>query len=362
MPQCSYTAPDLTSFCQLDDLGLTVVGPHLTGERAVLLCRPVEPDDWCHRCGCQGSPRDSVVCELAHVAFGWRPTILRVRLRRHRCTGCGHVWRQDLIRAASPRSCLSGGALRWALEAPVVNHLSMTRIAAALDVAWNTANTAVLAEGQRLLIDQPSRLDGFTGFKTTTTEELPAAAEVMDPFHVIRLAGDALDVSRRRVQVSLHGSRGRKHHPLHQNRRTLHAGADLLTDKQQGRLDALFADDRHVEFEATWGVYQTMIAAYRTRSRTEGKKVMTRLIDAIGTAVAISLVEVATLGRTLTKRRDDVLAFFDHIGSSNGPTEAIHGRLEHLRGTALGFRTLTHYIARSLLEAGGFRPDPHPGL
>ena len=73
-------------------------------------------------------------------------------------------------------------------------------------------------------------------------------------------------------------------------------------------------------------------------------------------------MEVARLARTLTKRRDDILAFFDHTGSSNGPTEAINGRLEHLRGTALGFRNLTHYIARSLLEAGGFRPQLHPHL
>ena len=36
------------------------------------------------------------------------------------------------------------------------------------------------------------------------------------------------------------------------------------------------------------------------------------------------------------------------------PTEAINGRLEHLRGSALGFRNLPHYIARSLLETGGF--------
>ena len=42
------------------------------------------------------------------------------------------------------------------------------------------------------------------------------------------------------------------------------------------------------------------------------------------------------------------------------PTEAINGRLEHLRGSALGFRNLTNYIARSLLEAGGFRPRLHP--
>ena len=36
-------------------------------------------------------------------------------------------------------------------------------------------------------------MDGFTGFKTATTEELPDAVAVMDPFHVVRLAGDALD-------------------------------------------------------------------------------------------------------------------------------------------------------------------------
>ncbi|MBN9215116.1 MAG: transposase, partial [Microbacterium sp.] len=44
----------------------------------------------------------------------------------------------------------------------------------------------------------------------------------------------------------------------------------------------------------------------------------------------------------------------------NGPTEAINGRLEHLRGSALGFRNLANYTARSLLEAGGFRPSLHP--
>ena len=51
-----------------------------------------------------------------------------------------------------------------------------------------------------------------------------------------------------------------------------------------------------------------------------------------------------------TKRAVDVLAYFDRPGTSNGPTEAINGRLEHLRGSALGFRNLTSYIARSLLD------------
>ena len=47
------------------------------------------------------------------------------------------------------------------------------------------------------------------------------------------------------------------------------------------------------------------------------------------------------------------------ITSSNGPTDAINGRLEHLRGIALGFRNLVNYRLRSLLEAGGFRPLIH---
>jgi Transposase len=50
----------------------------------------------------------------------------------------------------------------------------------------------------------------------------------------------------------------------------------------------------------------------------------------------------------------------DRPGTSNGPTEAINGRLEHLRGSALGFRNLTNYIAGSLLESGGSDPDYTP--
>jgi len=87
---------------------------------------------------------------------------------------------------------------------------------------------------------------------------------------------------------------------------------------------------------------------------------MAALITTLGAGVPKPLQELITLGRTLKKRAADVLAYFDRPGTSNGPTEAINGRLEHLRGSALGFRNLTNYIARSLLETGGFRPRLHP--
>ena len=203
-------------------------------------------------------------------------------------------------------------------------------------------------------------MDGFSGFKTAATEELPDAVTVMDPFHVVRLAGNALDECRRRVQLDTCGHRGRKADPLYSARRTLHTGADLLTDKQKARLAALFAVDAHAEVEATWTMYQRTVAAYREPDRTKGRTTMAALIATLSTGVPKPLQELITLGRTLKKRAADVLAYFDRPGTSNGPTEAINGRLEHLRGSALGFRNLTNYIARSLLETGGFRPQLHP--
>ena len=376
-----------------------------------------------------------MVRRLAHEPLGWRPTVLEVTVRRYRCTGCGHVWRQDTTLAAEPRAKLSRRGLRWALEGIVCQHLTVARVAEGLGVAWNTANDAVLAEGKRVLINDPGRLDGvkvlgvdehvwrhtrrgdkyvtviidltpiregtgparlldmvegrskqafktwlaerpdawrdgvevvamdgFTGFKTATTEELPDAVAVMDPFHVVRLAGDALDRCRRRIQLAICGHRGRKGDPLYSARRTLHTGADLLTDKQIDRLNALFAGDEHVDVEATWGIYQRMIAAYRHEDRRRGRELMVKLINDLSHGVPKELSEITKLGRTLKKRAADVLAYVDRPGTSNGPTEAINGRLEHLRGSALGFRNLTNYIARSLLETGGFRPQLHPQL
>ena len=42
-------------------------------------------------------------------------------------------------------------------------------------------------------------MDGFAGFKTVASEEVPTATAVMEPLHVVRLARDALDQCRRRV-------------------------------------------------------------------------------------------------------------------------------------------------------------------
>jgi transposase len=220
---------------------------------------------------------------------------------------------------------------------------------------WLEAQTPLFRNGIEVVA-----MDGFTGFKTAAAEELPDAVTVMDPFHVAALAGDALDRCRQRIQQQTCGHRGRTGDPLYGARRVLRTGADLLTDKQKRRLAAVLNNDAHVEVEATWLYYQRIVAAYRDPDRVAAKTALADVITELRAGVPKPLTELIRLGRTLARRAADVLAYFDRPGTSNGPTEAINGRLEHLRGTALGFRNLTNYVARSLLEAGGFRPLLHP--
>ena len=69
-------------------------------------------------------------------------------------------------------------------------------------------------QGFRVGIDAVA-MDGFTGFKTAAAEEIPRAVAVMDPSHVVALAGDALDRRRRRIQQVICGRRGRSGDPLY---------------------------------------------------------------------------------------------------------------------------------------------------
>ncbi len=108
----------------------------------------------------KGVVRDTVIRRLAHEPYGWRPTILHVSVRRYRCQTCAHVWRQNMSAAADPRAKLSRAAVRWALVGPVVHHLTVAYIAEVLAASWNTANTAILGEGQHILTGDPDRFRG----------------------------------------------------------------------------------------------------------------------------------------------------------------------------------------------------------
>ena len=86
-------------------------------------------------------------------------------------------------------------------------------------------------------------LDPFQGYKNAIDDQLQDATSVLDAFHIVKLAGDALDEVRRRVQQDTTGHRGRKGDPLYQIRDLLRASRHRLTPRQQERLREAFTAD-----------------------------------------------------------------------------------------------------------------------
>ncbi|WP_370452785.1 transposase [Kribbella sp. VKM Ac-2568] len=86
-------------------------------------------------------------------------------------------------------------------------------------------------------------MDGFTGFKTAAAEELPDAVAVMDPFHVVRLAGDALDECRR---VPTTSPAGHPRPPGPQTRPALLRSADPAHQRRPTHQQAGSTADRPV--------------------------------------------------------------------------------------------------------------------
>ena len=127
-------------------------------------------------------------------------------------------------------------------------------------------------------------------YHSLTKDKAPRAAEVLDPFHVVQLAGQKLTKVRCRLRRETAGRRGTRSDPLYRCGRILLKIESPRTDRQREKADEILADP------------------------------------------------------------------------ANGPTEAINGRLETLRGIALGFTNLGNYVTRSLLHAGGFRQAIQPHL
>ncbi|MCP3911745.1 MAG: transposase [Actinomycetia bacterium] len=64
--------------------------------------------------------------------------------------------------------------------------------------------------------------------------------------------------------------------------------------------------------------------------------------------------EVRSLGRTLTRWHDQIVAFH-RTRATNGPAEAINNLVKRVKRVAFGFRSFPNYRIRSLLYAG--RPN-----
>jgi len=200
---------------------------------------------------------------------------------------------------------------------------------------------------------QVATLDPFHGYKNAIDDQLEDAIAVLDAFHVVKLATQAVDEVRRRTQNEIHGHRGRKDDPLYRIRNILHAGQENLTDRQRDRLEqAWVADERHIAVEVAWKCAQLVRSVYHQNNHAAGRTIAEHLLE---TLPSCPIPEIARLGRTLRQWRQAFLGYFDTHGASNGGTEAINGLIELHRRVARGFRNRNNYRLRMLLIAGGLQ-------
>ena len=82
-------------------------------------------------------------------------------------------------------------------------------------------------------------LDPYSGYALGLSEGLPNARLVVDHFHAVRLAKQALDEVRRRVQQETLGHRGRRLDPLYRIRRPLLAAHERLGEHAWSRVVVL---------------------------------------------------------------------------------------------------------------------------
>ncbi len=82
-------------------------------------------------------------------------------------------------------------------------------------------------------------LDLSGPYRAAFDAAVPHARQVADPFHVVRLANDALDEVRRRIQQQTLGHRGHKEDPLYRARKLLTTASERVTGAGRTRLRGL---------------------------------------------------------------------------------------------------------------------------
>ena len=196
-------------------------------------------------------------------------------------------------------------------------------------------------------------LDLSASYRSVYDTMLPDAVQVADPFHVVKLANQMLDETRRRVQNETLGHRGRRDDPLWRARRRLTIARERLSDEQHGRvLGLLRAGDPHREVWFAWNAKEVVRQIYEHSDH----ELAVEWVADIGRDFTDGEmpVEVQRLGRTITKWADQICAWhLSHV--SNGPTEAVNNLAKRIKRVAFGIVNFRHHRVRCLLYAG--KPD-----
>ena len=186
------------------------------------------------------------------------------------------------------------------------------------------------------------------------TERCPDAEICLDPFHVVKLATDALDTVRREVWNDARRAGQRQlAKDLKGARFALWKNPENLTQRQQAKLSDIQRTNR--KLYRAYLLKEQLRQIYRLPPSAA-----TRLLDAwLKWARRCRLHAFIKLARTITEQRTGILAAIQH-GLSNARVEAINTQIRLITRRAFGFHSAQALIALAMLSLADLCP-PLPG-
>jgi transposase len=185
-------------------------------------------------------------------------------------------------------------------------------------------------------------------------ERCPNAEVCLDPFHVVKLATDALDVVRREVwNDARHAGQRQLARDLKGARFALWKNPENLTARQQAKLSDIQHTNR--KLYRAYLLKEQLRQIYRLPAAAA-----TLLLDAwLKWARRCRLHPFVKLAKTITEQRGGILAAIQH-GLSNARVEAINTQIRLITRRAFGFHSPEALIALAMLSLADLCP-PLPG-
>ena len=168
---------------------------------------------------------------------------------------------------------------------------------------------------------------------------LPNAQIVVDHFHLVKLANDALTKVRRRVTWDLRDRRGRRIDPEWANRRRLLRARERLSENSFAKMwNKITEEDPSAQILSAW-IAKEELRTLLSTVRAGGDPHLTRhrLHRFLAWCIDSQIPELLTLATTIDEWWPEINAFV-HTGITNARTEGYNRLVKTVKRVGCGFR------------------------
>ena len=194
-------------------------------------------------------------------------------------------------------------------------------------------------------------IDMSGGYEKAIRENCPQAEIAFDPFHVVRVAADAVDQVRRDEWNAHDRSHTKEGHWVKHTRWALLKAPDRQSLQQLGTLGEVYVKNKRLY--RAFLLYHQLRLLYQLEDPTLAPA---HLDTWIGWAARSKLAPFVKAARTMRAHRNGILAAI-RLGLSNGRLEGLNSRVRLISHRSFGFHSAAPLIALIYLCCGGITID-----